>query len=260
MASAGSSSTQNIIDILKPGSNNFQDTINNIDIKNLIYNLLGDILRKGIRNLSEAMRNTSFSDDKLSDLVFLLAKGYINNRLDNNELDQLNVLLGKIGCIRTTRGRGRICIVDSRGVRRLIAISNGMTFEQYIEFIENMDENTRDVRVKLLKNIIKVIKPNINNEFKRAIEKLASNCNHSALITYIYLSVINDYSLFDDLEWILVLASRAFSNSNAGYLPICPTLGHAIRAYYEFRQRCWNNSITTVNIKGLIEYLLKQIT
>lgn len=257
MASAGSSSTQNIIDILKPGSNNFQDTINNIDIKNLIYNLLVDILRKRIRNLSKTMVDTSFNNDELLDLVFLLAKGYVNNGLDNNELNKLNILLGKISCINTS-GKEE-CIKDNN-VKKLFKINSDMSFEQYIKRIEKMSENTKEVRVKLLKNIVKVIKPNTNDNFKKAIEKLASNCDHLALMLYTYLNVVKDYSLFDDLEWILVLASRAFSNSNAGYLPICPTLGHAIRAYYEFRQRCGNNSITTVNIKGLIEYLLKQIT
>ncbi len=160
---------------------------------------------------------------------------------------KLNKELGKLLCLESTETNS-MCIKVNGDIYLIkedeIPSSNSETnIAEYIGKVKNKI-NKKDIKQKF-QDILSILGVLFNeNSFKRyekyikTLNKIkGDNVNYLSIIACLYLNVVRNYALFDDLEWILVLLSRyasnlSFSSDSKGYLPVCPTLQHVVIIYY----------------------------
>ncbi len=271
-----------IIDILTPGKNSYN---NNPEIgTSKIRDALIELLRKN--NIDNSLLSRR---DDMNHLFKLFANIYATNNSDQlrNLLGELNKLLGRLLCSSNIdnichREDNEFYLIDpsqlNQWVRNLRSPKD--YFNRTIRELEEKERSARDDRreeIRKMKNLLNKIKDillvtsnDINEKYKNALNKLYEmdpNNGYIALLAYIYLKIVANYNLFDNLEWFLVLLSRAFSNAstrdNQMFLPVCPTKKHAVTAFYEIINRygLYTEGRTDINfrinITNFIERLLQ---
>ncbi len=252
------STPQDIIDILKPGSPSPSSVLLK-GPKAILEDIIGNNTDTRIKNIINSVINS------LTNLLKGEGSGDTDNLIDNL-INTIRVVLcdNNPDCQRSfDEVRGHI-------KRELESLNSGNDFIRKLEALNNIyNEYLKSIRTGRRANRSILLLFNMGTRYKdyvKALEKLdelRDDRKYLLTVLNVYYRLNKDYSVFDDIEWFLVLlsawASRK-SDSEKLYLPICPTKTHVVVAsYYCIVEGCTedNNSIGVDDFVELVKSILE---